>query len=132
VLVQDFDEVKRILEEIKPQLPEALQIKLRPAGHRPFFRAQVESARHRIEARRTQLPLKAHIAQKCQRLNDKKVILDTKADTSVLSSEFDPVNIGQIGSTGGLKANMSFIVNYNWIIVRPLRGIIGPNLAIVS
>jgi hypothetical protein len=37
-LVQDFDEVKQILEEIKPQLLEVLQIKLWPTGHLPFFR----------------------------------------------------------------------------------------------
>jgi hypothetical protein len=36
-LVQDFDEVKHLFEEIKPQLPEVLQIKLWPAGHLPFF-----------------------------------------------------------------------------------------------
>jgi hypothetical protein len=32
-LVQDSDEVKHLFEEIKPQLPEVLQIKLWPAGH---------------------------------------------------------------------------------------------------
>ena len=52
-LVQDSDEVKRLLEEIKPQLPDVLQIKLWPAGHLPFFRAKVERARQRIEARRS-------------------------------------------------------------------------------
>jgi chaperonin cofactor prefoldin len=36
-LVQDSDEVKHRFEEIKPQLPKVLQIKLWPAGHLPFF-----------------------------------------------------------------------------------------------
>jgi hypothetical protein len=43
----------------------------------------------------------------------------------VLSPEFDPINIGQIGSAGGPKAKMSFIVNYNWNIVRPIRPMLG-------
>jgi hypothetical protein len=51
-LVQDSNEVRQILEEIKPQLPEILQLKLWPTGHLPFFRAKVENARQRIEARR--------------------------------------------------------------------------------
>jgi hypothetical protein len=41
-LVQDSDEMKHRLEEIQPQLPEVLQIKLWPTGHLPFFRAKVE------------------------------------------------------------------------------------------
>jgi hypothetical protein len=41
-LVQDSNEMKHLLEEIQPQLPEVLQIKLWPAGHLPFFRAKVE------------------------------------------------------------------------------------------
>jgi hypothetical protein len=40
----------------------------------------------------------------------------------VLSPKFDPVNIGQFGSTGGPKANMGFTVNYNWTAVQPLCG----------
>jgi hypothetical protein len=48
-LVQDTDKVKQLFEEIKPQLPEVLQIKLWSAGHLPFFRAKVEKARrHRL------------------------------------------------------------------------------------
>jgi hypothetical protein len=43
--------MKHLLEEIQPQLPEVLQIKLWPTGHLPFFRAKVEKAHHRIEAR---------------------------------------------------------------------------------
>ncbi|PUZ60804.1 hypothetical protein GQ55_4G192800 [Panicum hallii var. hallii] len=41
-LVRDSDAVRQILEEIKCQLPEVLQIKLWPTGHLPFFRAKVE------------------------------------------------------------------------------------------
>jgi hypothetical protein len=51
ILVQDSDEVKHLFEEIKPQLPKVLQIKLWPARHLPFFRAKLEKARRRIEAR---------------------------------------------------------------------------------
>jgi hypothetical protein len=64
-LVQDYDEVRQILEEIKPQLSEILQLKLWPIGHLPCFRAKVEKARQRIEARCSQAPLKANIAERC-------------------------------------------------------------------
>jgi hypothetical protein len=84
-LVRDSDTVRQILEEIKSQLPEVLQIKFWPTGHLPFFRAKVEHARHRIEARRSQAPLKADIAERCRFLNEKKVALDAKADTSAHS-----------------------------------------------
>jgi predicted nucleic acid-binding Zn-ribbon protein len=84
-LVWEPDVVRQILEEIKPQLPEVLQIKLWPTGHLPFFRAKVEQARQRIEARHSQAPLKADIAERCQLLNEKKVALDTKTDTSAHS-----------------------------------------------
>jgi hypothetical protein len=52
-LVQDSDEVKHLFEEIKPQLPEVLQIKLWSARHLPFFQANVEKTHRRIEARRS-------------------------------------------------------------------------------
>jgi hypothetical protein len=64
-LVQDSDEVKHLFEEIKPQLPEVLQIKLWPTGHLPFFRAKVEKARHRIEACHSHASLKADITERC-------------------------------------------------------------------
>jgi hypothetical protein len=41
-LVQDSSAVRQILEEIKSQLPEVLQIKLWPTWHLPFFWARVE------------------------------------------------------------------------------------------
>jgi hypothetical protein len=64
-LVRDSNKMKQLFEEIKPQLPEVLQIKLQPARHLPFFRAKVEKAHHRIEARRSQASLKANIAERC-------------------------------------------------------------------
>jgi hypothetical protein len=84
-LVQDSNEVKHLFEEIKPQLPEVLQIKLWPAGHLPFFQANVEKAHRRIEACHSQASLKADIAERCQLVNDKKAALDVKTDTSVSS-----------------------------------------------
>jgi hypothetical protein len=84
-LVQDSDVVRQILEEIKSQLSKIRQIKLWPTRHLPFFHARVEQARHRIEARRSQAPLKADIAERCRLLNEKKATLDAKADTSVHS-----------------------------------------------
>jgi hypothetical protein len=57
-LIQDSNEMKHLLKEIQPQLPKVLQIKLWPAGHLPFFRAKVEKARRRIEARRSHASLK--------------------------------------------------------------------------
>jgi chromosome segregation ATPase len=84
-LVQDSSAVRQILEEINSQLPAVLQVKLWLTGHLPFFQARVEQARHRIETRRSQAPLKANIAERCWSLNEKKAVLDTKADTSVHS-----------------------------------------------
>jgi hypothetical protein len=81
-LVQDSDKMKHLFEEIQPQLPEVLQIKLWPAGHLPFFLAKVEKSHHRIESRRSEASLKADIAKKCQLINDKKAALDAKTDTS--------------------------------------------------
>jgi hypothetical protein len=65
-LVQDSDEMKHLLEEIQPQVPEVLQIMLWPAGHLPFFRAKVEKARC------SHASLKADIAKKCRLVNDKR------------------------------------------------------------
>jgi hypothetical protein len=88
-LVQDSDEMKHLLEEIQPQLPEVLQIKLWPAGHLPFFRAKVEKARRTIEARCSHAFLKADITEKCRLVNDKKAALDAKTDISVSSQRLD-------------------------------------------
>jgi hypothetical protein len=84
-LLQDSDEVRQILEEIKPQLSEILQLKLWPTGHLPFFWAKVKKARQRIEARRSQAHLKVDIAERCRLLNKKKAALDAKANTSAHS-----------------------------------------------
>jgi chromosome segregation ATPase len=88
-LVQDSDEVKHLFEEIKPQLPEVLQIKLWPAEHLPFFWAKVEKAHRRIEARHSQASLKANIVERCQLVNDRKAALDAKTDTSTSSQRFE-------------------------------------------
>ena len=88
-LVQDSTAVKLALEEIRPQLPEALRTKLWPAGHLPFFREKVESAKQRIEARRLQTPLRSEITQRCQALNEKKSALDARADTSADDHELE-------------------------------------------
>jgi hypothetical protein len=88
-LVQDSDEMKHLFEENKPQLPEVLQIKLWPAEHLPFFRAKVEKAHRRIEARRSQASLKANIAERCRLVNDKNAALDAKTDTSVSSQRLE-------------------------------------------
>ena len=81
-LVDDSSRIKEILEQIDSQLPESLRVKLWPAGHLPFFRAEVKAAQQRIELRHSQIPLKADIAQKCKLLNQKKATLDAKADIS--------------------------------------------------
>src|SRR6185295_13718660 len=81
-LVDDSSEIKKILEQVESQLPESLQVKLWPAGHLPFFRAEVKAAQQRIDARHSQASLKADIAQRCRTLNQKKATLDAKADIS--------------------------------------------------
>jgi hypothetical protein len=88
-LVQDSDEMKHLLEEIQPQLPEVLQIKLWPVGHLPFFQAKVEKARRRIEARCSQASLKANIVEKCRLVNDKKAALDAKTNISASFQRLD-------------------------------------------
>jgi hypothetical protein len=65
ILVWESDEVKYLFEEIKPQLPEVLQIKLWPAGHLPFFFEKVEKAHRSIKARHSQASLKADISKRC-------------------------------------------------------------------
>jgi len=82
-LVDNSSEIQKVLEQIESQLPESLWVKLWPAGHLPFFRAEVKAAQQRIERpRHSQIPLKADIAEKCKMLNQKKATLDAKADIS--------------------------------------------------
>ena len=88
-LVDDSSKIKEILEQIETQLSESLQVKLWPAGHLPFFRAEVKAAQQRIEARRSQVSLKTVIAQKCKDLNQKKATLDAKADVSANMNRLD-------------------------------------------
>jgi hypothetical protein len=89
ILVQDSDEVKHLFEEIKPQLPEVLQIKLWPAEHLPFFCAKVEKARRRIKARHSQASLKADIVERCRVVNDKKAALDAKTGASTSTQRLE-------------------------------------------
>jgi chromosome segregation ATPase len=86
-LVEDPGEVKAILEEIKHQLPVALQVKLWPVVTLSFYGSRVRLARQRIDQRRAQLSVKADIAEKCRRLNEKKASLDAKADNSAGTTE---------------------------------------------
>ena len=81
-LLDDSSKIKEILEQIESHLPESLRVKLWPAGHLPFFRAEVKAAQQRIELRHSQIPLKTDVAQKCKLLNQKKATLDAKADIS--------------------------------------------------
>jgi hypothetical protein len=89
ILVWNSDEVKHLFEEIKPQLPEVLQIKLWSVEHFPFFWAKVEKAHRRIEARHSQASLKADIAERCRVVNDKKAALDAKTDTSASTQRLE-------------------------------------------
>ena len=88
-LVDDSSNIKNIFEQIESQLPELLRIKLWPASNIPFFQVEVNKARQRIEARRSQASLKADIAQKCKALNQKKATLDIKADMSANMNRLD-------------------------------------------
>ena len=88
-LVEDSEEVKRILEEIKHHLPVPLQVKLWPAVTLSFYGSRVKLARQRIDLHHAQLPLRADIAEKCQRLNEKKAALDAKTDTSASTTELE-------------------------------------------
>ena len=88
-LVEDPEEVKSILEEIKHHLPVTLQVKLWPVASLSFYGSRVKLARQRIDLRHAQLPLKADIADKCQRLNEKKAALDAKTDTSAITAKLE-------------------------------------------
>ena len=88
-LVEDPEEVKSVLEEIKHHLPVTLQVKLWPVVTLSFYGSRVKLARQRIDLRHAQLPLKADIADKCQRLNEKKAALDAKTDTSASTAELE-------------------------------------------
>ncbi|KAK1661145.1 hypothetical protein QYE76_049304 [Lolium multiflorum] len=86
-LVDNSEGAKGILEDIQPHLPMTLQVKLWPTATLSVFKSRVQSARQRINLRRTQFPLRADIADKCRRLNEKKAALDAKTDTSGNSAE---------------------------------------------
>jgi hypothetical protein len=88
-LVKGCTEVNEILEELKPLLPESLQARIWPAGHLSFFRVEVETARRRIDMRRSQVSMREDMVRRCQALNKKKAIRDEKADTSAISQSLD-------------------------------------------
>ena len=88
-LAEDSEEVKSILEEIKDHIPMTLKVKLWPVATLSFYGSGVKLARQRIDSRHAQLPLKADIADKCQRLNEKKAALDAKTDTSVSTAKLE-------------------------------------------
>ncbi|KAK1665944.1 hypothetical protein QYE76_054103 [Lolium multiflorum] len=88
-LVEDTEGIKSILEDIQPHLPVTLQVKLWPVVTLSAYKSRVTLARQRIGLRHAQLPLKADIADKCQRLNEKKATLDAKTDTSVSTAELE-------------------------------------------
>ena len=88
-LIGDSSKIKNIFEQIESQLPESLQIKLWPASNLPFFRVEVNRAQQRIEARRSQISLKADITQRCKALNQKNATLDIKADVSANMNRLD-------------------------------------------
>jgi Tfp pilus assembly protein PilO len=66
-----------------------LQVKLWPAVTLSAFKSRVHSARQRINLRHAQLPLRADIADRCQRLNEKKATVDAKTDTSANNAELE-------------------------------------------
>ncbi|KAK1594073.1 hypothetical protein QYE76_018509 [Lolium multiflorum] len=84
-LVEDPETIRGILVDIQPRLPVVLVAKLWPTVTLSVFKSRVQSARQRITLRRAQLPLRADIAEKCQRLNEKKAALDAKTATSTHS-----------------------------------------------
>ncbi|KAK1697890.1 hypothetical protein QYE76_014587 [Lolium multiflorum] len=86
-LIENSEEVKGILEDIQPHLPMTLQVKLWPAVTLSVFKSRVQSARQRITLRHSQL--RADIAEKCRRLNEKKAALDAKTDTSANRAELE-------------------------------------------
>ena len=88
-LIEGSEEVKSVLDEIKDQLPVALQVKLWPVVTLSFYGSRVKLARERINLRHAQRPLKADIADKCQRLNEKKATLDAKTDNSASTAELE-------------------------------------------
>ena len=91
-LIENSEEVKGILEDIHPHLPMTLQVKLWPAVTLSVFKSRVQSARQRITLRHSQLPLRADIAEKCRRLNEKKAALDAKTDTSATRTELETLH----------------------------------------
>jgi uncharacterized protein involved in exopolysaccharide biosynthesis len=59
-----------------------------------FFQANVEKPHRRIETHRSQASFKADIAKRCRLVNDEKVALDAKTDTSASSQRLELLEKG--------------------------------------
>ncbi|KAK1619718.1 hypothetical protein QYE76_025235 [Lolium multiflorum] len=117
-LVEDPQEVKSVLEEIKHHLPVTLQVKLWPVVTLSVYGSRVKLARQRINLRHAQLPLKADIADKCQRLNEKKAALDAKTDTSVSTAELETLRKELADLEERVRATKQLIFDKEALIAR--------------
>ncbi|KAK1650318.1 hypothetical protein QYE76_068123 [Lolium multiflorum] len=88
-LIENSEEAQGTFEDIRPHLPMTLQVELWPAVTLSAFKSRVQAARQRVTLRHSQLPLRADIAEKCRRLNEKKAVLDAKTNTSATHAELE-------------------------------------------
>ncbi|KAK1606341.1 hypothetical protein QYE76_030014 [Lolium multiflorum] len=117
-LVEDPEEVKSVLEEIKHHLPVTLQVKLWPVVTLSVYGSKVKLARQRINLRHAQLPLKVDIADKCRRLNEKKAALDAKTDTSVSTAELETLRKELADLEERVRATKQLIYDKEALIAR--------------
>ncbi|KAK1618130.1 hypothetical protein QYE76_023647 [Lolium multiflorum] len=117
-LVEDPEEVKSVLEEIKHHLPVTLQVKLWPVVTLSVYGSRVKLARQRINLRHAQLPLKVDIADKCRRLNEKKAVLDAKTDTSVSTAELETLRKELADLEERVRATKQLIYDKEALIAR--------------
>ena len=125
-LVENPEEIKGTLEDIQPHLPVTLQVKLWPAVTLSVFKSRVQSARQRINLRHAQLPLRADIADKCQRLNEKKAALDAKTDTSANSVELETLRKELENLEERVRVTKQLIQDKEALIVRSQEEAKGP------
>ncbi|KAK1680056.1 hypothetical protein QYE76_040904 [Lolium multiflorum] len=117
-LVEDPEEVKSVLEEIKHHLPVTLQVKLWPVVTLSVYGSRVKLARQRINLRHAQLPLKVDIADKCRRINEKKAVLDAKTDTSVSTAELQTLRNELADLEERVRATKQLIYDKEALIAR--------------
>ncbi|KAK1617010.1 hypothetical protein QYE76_022527 [Lolium multiflorum] len=117
-LVEDPEEVKSVLEEIKHHLPVTLQVKLWPVVTLSVYGSRVKLAHQRINLRHAQLPLKVDIADKCRRLNEKKAVLDAKTDTSVSTAELETLRKELADLEERVRATKQLIYDKEALIAR--------------